>query len=261
MTEIIDVDGLPGPKGLPLVGNIFDIDSRNPIDSLKEMAREYGPIFRIATPAGTRIIVSGADLVNEICDDDTFDKKVGGGLTSLRKSSAGSGLFTAETDDPLWHRAHNILIAPFSLDAMRGYTPMMVDIAAQLMHKWERLNPDEDIDVPADMTRLTLDTIALCGFGYRFNSFYRDTQHPFVAAMIRMLDESQARMRQLPIQTKLKVRAQRQVEEDQAFTEGLVDDLVAERRSQGETADNTDLLGRMLTGVDRQTGVDRKSVV
>ena len=36
------------------------------------------------------------------------------------------------------------------------------------MAKWERLNPDDDVDVPGDMTRLTLDTIALCGFGYRF---------------------------------------------------------------------------------------------
>ena len=44
------------------------------------------------------------------------------------------------------------------------------------------------------MTRLTLDTIALCGFGYRFNSFYRDTPHPFVQAMVRTLAESQARV-------------------------------------------------------------------
>ena len=44
--------------------------------------------------------------------------------------------------------------------------------------------------MPADMTRLTLDTIALCGFGYRFNSFYRDTPHPFVEAMVRVLDAS-----------------------------------------------------------------------
>ena len=236
MTDPITIDALPGPRGLPLVGNIFDIDSHNPIESLIKLAREYGPIFRLATPSGTRVIASGVELVNEICDDATFDKKVGGGLAGLRKGSAGVGLFTAETDDPLWHRAHNILMAPFSLQAMRDYIPMMVDIADQLMDKWERLNPDEDVDVPADMTRLTLDTIALCGFGYRFNSFYRDTPHPFVDAMVRMLDESQARLRQLPIQTRLKVRAQRQLEEDQAFTEGPGRRPDAERRAQGEGA-------------------------
>ena len=45
------------------------------------------------------------------------------------------------------------------------------------------LNPNEDVDVPEDMTRLTLDTIGLCGFNYRFNSFYRETPHPFITSM------------------------------------------------------------------------------
>jgi hypothetical protein len=48
------------------------------------------------------------------------------------------------------------------------------------------------------MTRLTLDTIALCGFTYRFNSLYRDTPHPFVVAMLRTLEASQARAREPP---------------------------------------------------------------
>ena len=59
----------------------------------------------------------------------------------------------------------------------------------------------EPVDVTADMTRLTLDTIALCGFGYRFNSFYRDTLHPFVEAMYGVLGESPRRARELPIET------------------------------------------------------------
>ena len=233
MSMTIDLDEIPGPAGLPLVGNAFDIDADNPIEGFMAMAEKYGPIFKLSVPGGTRLIVSGPDLVEEICDDARFDKRVGGGLAALRKGAADTGLFTAETDDPLWHRAHNILMAPFSLQAMRDYMPRMVDIADQLMDKWGRLNEGDEVDVPDDMTRLTLDTIALCGFGYRFNSFYRDTPHPFVQAMVRTLSESQARARQLPIQTRLKIRAQRQVEEDQAFMDDLVDRLIAERRAQG----------------------------
>ena len=61
---------------------------------------------------------------------------------------------------------------------MQSYHPSMVDIADQLVKKWERLNGDEEIDVVHDMTALTLDTIGLCGFDYRFNSFYRRDYHP-----------------------------------------------------------------------------------
>jgi cytochrome P450/NADPH-cytochrome P450 reductase len=184
MTEPLDPEEFPGPKGLPLIGNVRDIDTSKPIESLIALAREYGPIFRLHTPGGVRIIASGADLSEELCDDTRFDKKVTGGLAGLRRGAAGNGLFTSDTDDPMWKRAHHILMAPFSQQAMRDYMPMMLDIADQLMDKWTRLNADDDVDVPADMTRLTLDTIALCGFGYRFNSFYRETPHPFVDGQV-----------------------------------------------------------------------------
>jgi cytochrome P450 / NADPH-cytochrome P450 reductase len=251
MTATIGIDEIPGPHGLPFLGNVLDIDSASPFESLMRMAREYGPVFRLTTPAGTRLIVSGPEMVDEVCDDARFDKQVGGGLSNLRRGAAGNGLFTSDTQDPLWRRAHEILLAPFSMQAMRDYMPRMLDVADQLVDKWARLNPGEDVDVPADMTRLTLDTISLCGFGYRFNSFYRDTPHPFIEAMVRVLGESQTRVRQLPIQTRLRIRAQWQLDEDQAFMNDLVDRLIAERRAQGAAADTTDLLGRMLTGVDR----------
>ena len=256
MTEPLAPEDFPGPQGLPIIGNVRAIDLAQPIDSLMSIAREYGPIFKLTSPAGISAVVSGVDLVSEICDDARFDKVITAGLSILAEGPVDAGLFTAHTDDPMWARAHGILMAPFSMQAMRDYMPAMIDIADQLMDKWDRLNPDEQIDVAGDMTRLTLDTIALCGFGYRFNSFYRETPHPFVQAMIRVLDESQARLRQLPIQTRLKISAQRQFEEDQAFMANLVDDLIRKRRAMGDAADNTDLLGRMITGVDKQTGLN-----
>ena len=255
MSEAVAPEDLPGPPGLPVLGNVRAIDMAQPIESVTSLAHEYGPIFKLTTPRGISLVVSGLDLVSEICDDARFDKVITAGLSILAEGPVDAGLFTAQTDDPMWARAHGILMAPFSMQAMRDYMPAMIDIADQLMNKWERLNPGEEIDVPADMTRLTLDTIALCGFGYRFNSFYRDTPHPFVQAMIRVLDESQARTRQIPIQTRLKISAQRQFEEDQAFMADLVDDLIRKRRAMGDAADNSDLLGRMITGVDKQTGL------
>ena len=242
---------IPGPRGVPVLGNVFDVDSADPLGGFVRMAEEYGPIFKISAVGNLRLLVSGPEIVDEICDDTRFDKKIGGGLGVLQRGPAGKGLFTAETDDPLWVRAHNVLMTPLSMQAMRDYMPKMLDVADQLVDKWARLNPGEEVDVAADMTRLTLDTIALCGFGYRFNSFYRESPHPFVDAMVRVLTESQARARQLPIQTRLRVRAQRQFEEDEAFMNDLVDGIIAERRAEGAAGDTTDLLGRMLTGVDK----------
>src|SRR5690349_16881651 len=121
MTATISLDEIPGPRGLPVLGNVRDLDADAPLDSLMRMAAEYGPIYKISTPVGTRLIVSSPDLMDELCDDTRFDKKVSGGQAALRGEMGTSGLFTSDTDDPMWRRAHNILMAPFSMQAMRDY--------------------------------------------------------------------------------------------------------------------------------------------
>jgi cytochrome P450/NADPH-cytochrome P450 reductase len=254
----MSIDQLPGPHGVPLLGNLLELNTPNPIDQLIAWGREYGPIYRLQVPGKDRVIVSGADLVAEICDDTRFGKQVGPGLRAGQDGQTSQGLFTSDTADPMWRRAHNILMAPFSQQAMRGYLPRMVDIAGQLVDKWSRLNPDDEVNVPQDMTALTLDTIALCGFDYRFNSLYRETPHPFVAAMVRNLAERQKQAKELPIQRKLRIQARRQAKEDQEFQVNLVKGLIAERRRLGAAPDataNTDLLGVMLTGIDKQSGL------
>src|SRR5262249_13037497 len=113
-----------------------------------------------------------------------------------------------------------------------------------------RLNPDEEIDVAADMTRLTLDTI--CAFGYRFNSFYSERPHPFVAAMVDALSYATANLSRLPIQRKLMIRAKRRQQEDISTMNRLVDDAIAQRQADPDQSKRTDLLQAMLSGVDRQ---------
>jgi cytochrome P450/NADPH-cytochrome P450 reductase len=225
------------------------------MEGLAELARKYGPIYRLEVPSlGSRIVVSSFELVDPLCDETQFDKNVGGGLRALASGPAGRGLFTSETQDPNWRKAHNVLLPAFSTDAMRGYLPRMLDIAGQLMLKWGRLNADDTVDVPADLTRLTLDTIALCGFDYRFNSFYRETPHPFVVAMLNSLEAAQAVAREMPIQAKLRPGRAKKVRADQEFMVETVRRILEERRKSGVLGKVNDLLDRMLTGVDRQSG-------
>ena len=255
MNLVPKLEPIPRPPGHMLVGNLFDVDAGHPMESLMELARKYGPIFELDLPGGRSLtIVSSFDLVDELCDESHFDKKVGAGLSQLGKGPVGRGLFTSETQDPNWRKAHNVLLPAFSMDAMRGYYPRMLDISTQLMLKWERLNPDDTVDVPADLTRLTLDTIALCGFDFRFNSFYRDTPHPFILAMLNTLETAQAIARELPVEAKLQPGRAKKLRADQEFMADTVRHIIEERRRSGALGKVNDLLDRMLTGVDRQSG-------
>ncbi len=243
------LDDIPGPKGVPVLGNMFDVKQATMIQDLMKLTREWGPILKLTTPTGPRYIASGLEMVDDLCDDARFDKLVGLSQREFRKTHKSAGLFTADTDDPLWKSAHDILLPSFSTWAMKGYLDPMIDIAEQLCLKWERLNPDEPIDVTGDMTRLTLDTIALCGFSYRFNSFYRDTQHPFIEAMMGALHETQARQRLLPVAVKMRRGAQRKLMADSKFMDDTVGEILAERKASGDPG--MDLLGHMLVGTDK----------
>lgn len=244
---------IPQPKTYGPLGNLPLIDKEAPTLSFCKLAEKYGPIYRMEFSGGfSTIFISGHELAAEACNDSKFDKSLAGGLSKVRAFS-GDGLFTSKTGEPNWQKAHNILVPSFSQQAMKGYHSMMVDIALQLIQKWERFNPNENIDVADDMTKLTLDTIGLCGFNYRFNSFYRENHHPFIINMVNSLDEAMHQGTRLPIQNKLMLKRKRQFEQDIKEMFSLVDQLIAERKERGDQGE-TDMLARMLSAKDPQTG-------
>ena len=189
MSKEIELERIPMPDKKPLVGNILSVDKDQPLQSLMELTRELGPILRMDMMGTPLVVVSGNELVDELCDEARFDKAVRGTLRRVR-AIGGDGLFTGDTQEPNWSKAHNILLPTFSRQAMSNYFPMMLDVAGQLCMKWERMNADDDIDVVHDMTAVALDTIGICGFNYRFNSFYREEYHPFITALTRTLETS-----------------------------------------------------------------------
>ena len=139
-------------------------------------------------PGTDLVVVSSQELVNEVCDESRFDKALARALLYVR-DFAGDGLFTAWTEEPNWGSAPDPDARVRAGRAAQMFDGM-VDIAEQLLLKWERQGPKHRIDVADNTTRLTLDTIALCSFSYRFNSFYTEAMHPFVGAMVRALVES-----------------------------------------------------------------------
>lgn len=243
---------IPHPPQLPLLGNLLSLDASRPMQSMQALARQLGPIYWLKMPGTKLVVVTSAALAEEVCDTTRFDKCTIGTLRRLRPLS--HGLFTSDTKERTWSKPHGILMPNFTQKAMRGYHPMMLDIAQQLVAKWARLNADDTVDVVRDMTALTLDTIGLCGFGYRFNSFYREGFHPFVDALTRSLETVQRR-RGIPLEHWRLRREMAQMDRDVAYMHGMVEAIVRERRASGlGLAEMPDLLSYMLAGEDKASG-------
>ena len=246
-------DLIPQPKPTPILGNLPDLANPDGVLHLMELAKELGPIYKLALPTDDLLVVSTQELVNELCDETRFSKKVNPLLMQVRNFT-GDGLFTAFSDEPNWGAAHRILMPAFGPAALHTMFDQMIDISEQLVLKWERLGPANEVDVAADATRLTLDTIALCAFSYRFNSMYSEEMDPLVGAMSRLLAESGKRGRRMPLQNRLMRKSQHQYDEDIRLMDEIADKLVADRRRNQLPDGQHDILDTMLEATDPQTG-------
>ncbi|MGW0283511.1 cytochrome P450 [Streptomyces sp. NPDC003236] len=241
------------PRRLPLLGDVLGVDRRRPVQDSMRFGRELGPVFRRRVFGNEFVFLWGARLVADLADESRFAKHVGLGVANLRPV-ASDGLFTAYNHEPNWQLAHDVLAPGFSREAMAGYHSMMLAVAARLTGHWDReLAAGRAVDVPGDMTKLTLETIARTGFGYDFGSFERDRPHPFVTAMVGTLGYAQ-RLNSVPaplVPLLLRGAARRNAA-DIAHLDRTVDEVVAARRRSG--GGDGDLLDRMLDTTHPETG-------
>ncbi|WCE01333.1 cytochrome P450 [Streptomyces sp. HUAS 31] len=241
-------DTLPG---VPLVDISATGPGGTPVQQAMELMREHGPVFVRRLHGRDALFVGDPDLVAELADERRFAKNIGPGLENVREFAA-DGLFTAYNDEPNWAKAHDILMPAFALGSMRTYHPVMLKVARRLIDSWDRdARAGRPVNVPDDMTRMTLDTIGLAGFDYDFGSFERPEPHPFVESMVRCLEWSMKRLARVPGRDHSAADAA--FRGDAAYLAQVVDDVIAARAGTDQSAAE-DLLGLMLSAAHPADG-------
>ncbi|MFD8786693.1 cytochrome P450, partial [Kitasatospora sp. NPDC059599] len=233
--------------GVPVV----DLSSAPPVAvpvlRTMDLIREHGQVFVQRLHGRDTLMVGSLELAAELADDRRFAKAIGPGLLNVREFT-GDGLFTAYNEEPNWARAHDILMPAFALGSMRTYHPVMLKVARRLVDSWDRRErAGLPVDVPGDMTRMTLDTIGLAGFGFDFGSFEGDEPHPFVDAMVRCLGWAMTRITRDPALDHSARDAE--FRRDADYLAAVVDEVIAARAGEDARGPAEDLLGLMLDAV------------
>lgn len=234
---------LPHPgRRLPLIGDVLSFDADTPSQSAMKLA-QLGPVFEFRFLGARYVVAAGSDVVAELNDEGRFCKHVGPDIEALRLLG-GDGLFTAYNDEPNWQKAHDVLMPAFSQQAMRQYHAIMFDVADELTTRWDER---ETVDVSADATRATLETIGRCAAGHPFGAFDSEDPHPFVEHMVAGLKGSDrvGVLRQTFLPRWFARRAERRVLVHAAAMHRIADEIVAERLREGPGR-HDDLLELML---------------
>ncbi|UOT04350.1 cytochrome P450 [Rhodococcus opacus] len=253
MTTSNNLRPIRSPRGIPLLGHTPQIPSTNPVEYFGELSKQFPEgIYGMDIAGIEQVFVYDPDLVAEISDETRFFKQIEKTPLHHVRDFAGAGLFTAHQHEEEWGMAHRVLMPAFSQRAMKAYYGQMLEIAQNLVGKWER-REGQPVRITDDYTRLTLDTIALSGFGYRFQSFDEEELHPFLNALLGALVESLRRSQELPMLTKLRKADDKKYRENIRLMQNLVESVIKERR-QGKGSGEQDLLGLMLEATDPETG-------
>ncbi|MGW7385957.1 bifunctional cytochrome P450/NADPH--P450 reductase [Streptomyces sp. NPDC054794] len=248
-----DLRPIRSPRGIPLLGHTPQIPDTNPVEYFNELSKRFPEgIYGMDIAGIEQVFVYDPDLVAEVCDETRFFKQIEKTPLSHVRDYTGAGLFTAHQHEEEWAMAHRILLPAFSQRAMKTYFGQMLEIAQNLARKWES-REGQPVAITDDYTRLTLDTIALSGFGYRFQSYDKEELHPFLNSLLEALIESMRRSQELPMMTKLRKADDRKYRQNIQLMRDLVDSVIKERR-EGKGTGEEDLLGLMLEATDPETG-------
>uniref|UniRef100_A0A8C3S3Q5 Uncharacterized protein n=1 Tax=Chelydra serpentina TaxID=8475 RepID=A0A8C3S3Q5_CHESE len=55
----------PGPKPLPIIGNLHIMDLKRPYRTMLELSKKYGPVFSIQMGCQKMVVLSGYEMVKE----------------------------------------------------------------------------------------------------------------------------------------------------------------------------------------------------
>lgn len=251
----------PGPRGYPLVGDIFEFVGKDGLLApAMRLVQRHGDFMRVRIFDRYIYFCSDAEIVGEIVrreadfpkliPDDERDP-----LRNLRKYTSGDGLFTSSDDEVAWQTAHRVLLPAFGSGALKQYFGKMQEVVDDLVTFLDTLPEGRAFLVTDLMTRMTYEAISYAGFNTRLGIVNDGPSHPFVDAMaVVLLDALQAAWRVLP--AALRPREVKRRKQADAVLRDTVDRIIRERKEAMQRGDSvpTDLLQLMLTSRDRVTG-------
>ena len=122
------MEHLPGPSGLPLVGNV-GIDTARFHRQLEDWARESGPVYRMRLMDRRFIVTSRHGDIAQILHDRPDQWRRSRRVAGILEEAAASGVFSAEGDE--WRRQRKLVMHALTPEVLTSSSPLSLSLAGQ----------------------------------------------------------------------------------------------------------------------------------
>ena len=257
---------LPGPRPLPVLGNLHQMERIRVHQDMEDWSRQYGSLFRVTVPGVAMLVVADPELIKQAlrARPATFRRPA---VTAQVAAEMGGVPGVFEAEGAAWRNQRQMVMQAFAPHAVKAYFPALVQVAQRLQRRWEAAAAAQrPIDLGAELRLYTVDIVAGLAFGSDVNTIETGDH-----AIQRNLDEilpaiARRSMAAFPYWRYVKLPRDRSVEQCVVRTRVAVDDLVAQARERlraepARAARPPNMLEAMLVAAAREgSGVTERDV-
>lgn len=164
---------LPGPKGLPILGNALQLSGRQFHLMLAQWIREYGKVFRLNVFDTPILIVSDHHAVNDVLRERPEGYRRMPGLKKVMGELNIGGVLTAESAE--WRKQRKLVMGGLNAEVIRNFFPTMVFKTERMLHRWKALLAEgKTVDLRRDLKAMALDMIVGIAMGHDIDAVNDD---------------------------------------------------------------------------------------
>jgi cytochrome P450/nitrite reductase/ring-hydroxylating ferredoxin subunit len=164
---------LPGPKALPFVGNLHQLDPKSVHLVLERWAARYGSVYTFRLGRTRAVAVSDPRLIDHVLRDRPEAFRRSSTLDRILVEIGTRGVFNAEGD--VWRPQRKLTVAALSQRHLRQVYPHIKTVAERLYRRWSGLaSAGANVDIVEELKRFTVDVTMLIVFGHDVNTVEQD---------------------------------------------------------------------------------------
>ncbi|KAK2452309.1 cytochrome P450 83B1 [Trifolium repens] len=160
----------PGPKPLPIIGNLHQIDPSSPHQSLWQLSKQYGPIMYLHLGYIPTLIISSSKMAKEVLQ--THDLKFASrpSFVGLKKLSYNGLDLAVAPYSPHWKEMKKLSVLHlFSSQRVHSFRPIRENEVAQLIQNVSQYDGDEiGVNLSEILMSLTNTIICKIAFGKKY---------------------------------------------------------------------------------------------
>src|SRR4051794_27726441 len=176
MSEALrEIDDLPGPPGLPLLGNALQVSPSRLHLVAEAWRRQYGDFYRFSLGRRKFLVIGDAEAIATSLRDrpDGFQRTER--LERTAREAGFGGLFSS--NGAQWRKQRPMVMAGLDPTHIKAYFPTLLKVTERFAGRWRRAAAaGTAIDLQADLMRYTVDVTAGLAFGADINTIESDEE-------------------------------------------------------------------------------------